>query len=84
MGKHLYNALPLQNSLRTVDVLSLLLFNFASKHAIRTSQENQECLKLNGTTQFLVNADDIRLLDESMNITTKKGSLSGALAGRMA
>jgi hypothetical protein len=40
-------------------------FNFASKCAIRRSQENQEGLKLNGTDQILAYADYVNILAEN-------------------
>jgi hypothetical protein len=47
-----------------------LLFSFDLEYAIRQVRENQVELKLNGTHQLLVYADDVKLLED--NIDTKK------------
>ena len=44
------------------DALSPLLFNFAFQYGIRRVQVNQNALKLNGTHQLLVYADDVNVL----------------------
>ena len=50
-----------------------MLFNFASKSAIRRVQVNQNGLKLNGTHQLVVYADDVNILGRSV-YTIKKNT----------
>ena len=44
-----------------------MIFNFALEYAIRKAQVNQDGLKLNGTHQLLVNADDVNILGGSVH-----------------
>jgi hypothetical protein len=62
---------PIQNGLKQRDALSPLLFNFMLEYAIRKVQEDLVGLKLNGTHQLQVYADDLSLLRDNID-TIKK------------
>jgi len=64
---------PIKNGLKKRDVLLPLLFNLALDYAVRRIQVNQDGLKLNGTYQSLVYADDFNMLGGSV-YTTKKNT----------
>ena len=53
------------------DALSSLLFKFALDYAIRRVQVNQDGLKLNGTHQLLVYADDANISVGSVRAVKK-------------
>ena len=73
VGKNLYVMFPIRNGLKQGDALLPLLFSFALQYAIRRVQVNQDGLKLNGTHQLLVFADDFNVLDRSVH-TVKKNT----------
>jgi hypothetical protein len=56
------NSFPVQNGLKQGDALSPLFFNFALEYDIRKVYKNQAGLKLNGTYQLLLYAEEVDLL----------------------
>jgi len=67
VGKNLSDMFPIRNGLKQGDDLSPLLFNFALAYAIKMVQVNQDDLKLNGSHQLLVYADDVNVLGGSLH-----------------
>jgi hypothetical protein len=76
VDKHLCDTFPIKNNLKQGDALSPLLFHFALEFSIRRVQVHKDGLKLNGTHQLLVYADDDNILSGSLQTTKKRKSLS--------
>jgi len=80
VGKNLSDMFSIRNGLKQ-DALSPFLFNFALEYAIRRVQVNQDGLKVNGTHQLLVFADDVNKLGGSVH-TIKKNAEALVVASK--
>jgi hypothetical protein len=77
----LSDTFPIPNGLKQGDALSPLLFNLALEYAIKKVQEYQVGLKLNGTLQLLVRADNVNLLGKNVGTRNYKQTLIDANKG---
>jgi len=81
VGEHLSERFPFRNGLKQGEALLPLLFNLALEYAIRRVQVNQDGLKLNGTRQLLVYADDVNILGGSVH-TVKETAEASVVASK--
>jgi len=72
VGENLSDIFPFRNGLKQGDALLPLPFNFALVYVIRRVQVYQDGLKLNGTHQLLVYADDVNILGGSTHTINEK------------
>jgi len=79
--KNLSDMFPIRNGLKQGDALLPLLFKFALEYAIRRVQVHQDGLKLDGTHQLLVNADDDNILGGSVH-TIKENAEAVVVASK--
>jgi len=78
VGKNLSDMFPIRNDSIQGNVLSPILFNFALEYTTRRVQVNKDGLKLNGTHQLLVYADDVNILGGSVQMIQGKHKSFGS------
>jgi hypothetical protein len=81
VGQHLSDTFLIKNYLKEGDALSSLFFSCALECANWRVQVNQDALKLNGTYQFLVYADNCNILGGSLH-TIKKNKEALVVASK--
>jgi hypothetical protein len=77
----LSDAFPIQNGLEQGDALSPLLSTLLKTNATRKFQENKVGLKLNGTHQLLVCADDFKFTGQSKAVPLHAMEAHGGRGG---
>jgi hypothetical protein len=78
---NIFLTFTIKNGLKNGNGLLPLLFNFALQYAIKGVWANQDGLKLNGTHQFWVYADDVNILGGSVH-TVKKNTETLIVIGK--
>jgi hypothetical protein len=66
---------PIRNGLKEGDALSPLLFIIAFEYTSKRVQANWDSLKLNGTHQLLVNADNVNIMGRTVNTVKEKAEV---------
>ena len=66
-GRYLSDTFPLQNDLKDGNALSPLLLNFPLEQVFQNVLGNEDGLKLNGTYQLLMYADNVNFFKENIN-----------------
>jgi hypothetical protein len=74
IDKILSGIFHIRNGLKQGNTLLSLVFRFALGYAIKSVQVNQDGLKLNGTLQFLVYADDVKIFGGSVHSVKEKAA----------
>jgi len=80
--KHMYDMLHIKSGMKQ-GALSPLFFSFALEYAIRRVQVNQNDLKLNGTHQLLVYADNFNVWGRSVHTVKKNIEYLYSLVSRL-
>jgi len=73
IGKNFSDMFPIMYFSKQGEALSPLFFIFGLEYAIRRVRVNQNGLKLNGTHQFLIYADDVNILGGRLYTINKHG-----------
>jgi cell division protein YceG involved in septum cleavage len=82
IGKNLTDKFTIENGLKQGDASSPMLFNCDLEYVIKTVQEKQEGLMLNGTYQLLASAEDVNIVEDNINtIHTNTKALLGTSKG---